>query len=161
MKNSIAVSCMGLLLLVAGTANALTFNEVQGTSFERILSVTPTTTNKMLFSVSGLGTQFSDLSFSFTGTGLSVAATATPSTGNALSGAFNDSRNSGYTFTGGTTYQVKVSGHTTANIPGGSGTVSVTAMNAIMTAVPEPESYAMLLAGLGLIGTVVRRGRQR
>ncbi|MCX7178598.1 MAG: PEP-CTERM sorting domain-containing protein [Proteobacteria bacterium] len=158
MKNSIAVSCMGLLLLVAGTANALTFNEVQGTSFERILSVTPTTTNKMLFSVSGLGTQFSDLSFSFTGTGLSVAAT--PS-GNALSGAFNDIRNGGYSFTGGTTYQVKVSGHTTANIPGGSGTVSVTAMNAIMTAVPEPESYAMLLAGLGLIGTVVRRGRQR
>ncbi len=159
MKNSIAVSCMGLLLLVAGTANALTFNEVQGTSFERILSVTPTANNKMLFSVSGLGTQFSDLSFSFTGTGLSVAATS--STGNAILGAFNDSRNSGYTFTGGTTYQVKVSGHTTANIPGGSGTVSVTAMNAIMTAVPEPESYAMLLAGLGLIGTVVRRGRQR
>jgi hypothetical protein len=26
-----------------------------------------------------------------------------------------------------------------------------------MQAVPEPESYAMLLAGLGLMGTIARR----
>jgi len=25
------------------------------------------------------------------------------------------------------------------------------------TAVPEPETYAMLLAGLGMIGTIIRR----
>ena len=29
----------------------------------------------------------------------------------------------------------------------------------VLTAVPEPETYAMLLAGLGLIGSVVRRKR--
>jgi hypothetical protein len=29
-----------------------------------------------------------------------------------------------------------------------------------VTAVPEPGTYAMLLAGLGLIGTMVRRRRQ-
>jgi hypothetical protein len=29
--------------------------------------------------------------------------------------------------------------------------------NVVVTAVPEPETYAMLLAGLGLIGTIVRR----
>lgn len=28
------------------------------------------------------------------------------------------------------------------------------------TAVPEPESYAMLIAGLGLIGTIIRRRRE-
>ncbi|HCX81213.1 MAG TPA: hypothetical protein DHV01_06365 [Rhodoferax sp.] len=27
----------------------------------------------------------------------------------------------------------------------------------MVTAVPEPETYSMLLAGLGLIGTVARR----
>jgi PEP-CTERM motif len=30
-------------------------------------------------------------------------------------------------------------------------------ISAVMPAVPEPETYAMLLAGLGIIGTVVRR----
>lgn len=29
--------------------------------------------------------------------------------------------------------------------------------NVAVTAVPEPETYAMLLAGLGLIGTIARR----
>ncbi|WP_292996568.1 FxDxF family PEP-CTERM protein [Nitrosomonas sp.] len=29
--------------------------------------------------------------------------------------------------------------------------------SAILTPVPEPETYAMLLAGLGLLGFVVRR----
>lgn len=29
------------------------------------------------------------------------------------------------------------------------------------TAVPEPESYALLLAGLGLIGTIIRRRQQK
>jgi len=31
----------------------------------------------------------------------------------------------------------------------------------ITTAVPEPETYAMLLAGLGMIGAVVRRRKTR
>jgi uncharacterized protein YjiK len=31
----------------------------------------------------------------------------------------------------------------------------------VLTAVPEPETYAMLLAGLGLVGTIVRRKRAK
>jgi hypothetical protein len=30
-----------------------------------------------------------------------------------------------------------------------------------ITAVPEPETYAMMLAGLGIIGSMVRRRRNR
>jgi hypothetical protein len=33
--------------------------------------------------------------------------------------------------------------------------------NAVTAPVPEPESYAMLLAGLGLMGTIARRRRSR
>jgi hypothetical protein len=29
------------------------------------------------------------------------------------------------------------------------------------TAVPEPETYAMLLAGLGLIGSIIRRRKDK
>ena len=32
--------------------------------------------------------------------------------------------------------------------------------SAMVTAVPEPETYAMMLAGLGLIGTIARRRKQ-
>lgn len=38
---------------------------------------------------------------------------------------------------------------------GGTGTVSIDAVS--VQAVPEPETYAMLLAGLGLMGAVARR----
>jgi len=30
-----------------------------------------------------------------------------------------------------------------------------------VTAVPEPETYAMLLAGLGLMGTIARRRKAK
>ena len=49
-------------------------------------------------------------------------------------------------------YYLNVTGITSGNLGGlYNGAISVTA------AVPEPESYAMLLAGLGLMGTIARR----
>jgi hypothetical protein len=37
------------------------------------------------------------------------------------------------------------------------GSGGCSAIGSITSAVPEPQSYAMLLAGLGLIGTITRR----
>ncbi|WP_310461642.1 PEP-CTERM sorting domain-containing protein [Sphaerotilus sp.] len=44
-----------------------------------------------------------------------------------------------------------------ANGPDNSDTTRFTAQGLVVSAVPEPESYAMLLAGMGLISAVARR----
>ena len=51
-------------------------------------------------------------------------------------------------------YIVKASGYVTGSqYPN----LSLVAANYTITPVPEPESYALLLAGLGLVGTIARR----
>ena len=154
-KKTIAASVALAQIAAAGGANALTFNEGQNMSITEYFSVTPSANNRLVFSVSGMTSQFDALSFSFTSVP-GLAVTATPSSG-VLTAAYNDIRNNGWSLLGGTTYQVKVSGHTLANLPGGEGTVSVNVLNGIISSVPEPEGYAMLLAGLGLIGLIGRR----
>jgi hypothetical protein len=55
-------------------------------------------------------------------------------------------------------YIVKATGSVSGGqLPG----VSLVAANYTVTAVPEPETYAMLLAGLGLMGTIARRRAQK
>jgi len=44
---------------------------------------------------------------------------------------------------------------------GTAGTDSSRFSATITAAVPEPETYAMLMAGLGVLGTVVRRRRMK
>jgi hypothetical protein len=57
----------------------------------------------------------------------------------------------GFLFSSAKEFHVQEGRSATADLFG-----SVTAVSTV-TAVPEPETYAMLLAGLGLIGTVARR----
>ena len=158
MKKNIIAGSIGLgLLALSGVANAnsLTFNEMQDSSFEQWLTVTPSVTNKTIFQVSGLDAQFDSLSFSFVDVvGLTKVATVF---GGVRSATSNDFLNDTYILTNDTTYRVKISGHTRAVLTGGEGTVSINALNAVVTMVPEPESYAMLLAGLGLLGVIARR----
>jgi hypothetical protein len=52
---------------------------------------------------------------------------------------------------------VKVFGDALANSTNHQVSYALTINNATVTAVPEPESYAMLLAGLGLMGAIARR----
>jgi len=45
-------------------------------------------------------------------------------------------------------------------IPGGTMKGTLPNMQTITAAVPEPESYAMMLAGLGVMGVIARRRRK-
>lgn len=170
MKNFAKIAGISLALALAGSAHALTFNEVQNTHFTEYFSVTPTGTDKLLLSVSGLTSQFTGLSFDFVSlAGLEQSISILPTAANVpaqISVSFSDIRNkfgtgatAAYSLLGGTPYLLKISGDTRSSINGGQATVTFTSLNAVVTSVPEPESYAMLLAGLGLVGTVVRRRR--
>ena len=43
----------------------------------------------------------------------------------------------------------------------GLGSLKVDDVQISVTAVPEPETYAMMLAGLGLMGTIARRRKNK
>lgn len=156
MKKNFIAATLGLGLLASGStaiANTLTFNEASGTSFTQYLWVTPDATDDLLFSVYGLASQFSSLGFSFvTVPTLNVTGTVS---GGTRAATFDDWSNNSFSLNGGQPYLVKVFGQTSSGITGGHGTVTVNVLG--VAAVPEPESYAMLLAGLGLLGVVARR----
>jgi hypothetical protein len=148
------------LLGLARSAKELSFDEAQNSSFSHVISVTPTATNSLLFSVSGLVSQIGSLSFSFLAVpGLSVSAVRSPADDNLWIADFNDIEDDAFTLEGGTAYQVRVSGRTLVSIPGGQAQVSIKVINAVLAAVPDRESYAMLLAGLGLMGVMAARRR--
>jgi hypothetical protein len=157
MKKNLISASIGLgLMTLAGTSNAnsLTFNEGQGLDFYQFFSVTlPVASTGVSLKVSGPAAHFSTLSFSFNSGAPFLATHPSTPGGSMVWQAY------GYFpgLSGGQTYQLKVSGHTLDTIsPLGYGTFTVQALGAVV-AVPEPESYAMLLAGLGLLGVVARR----
>jgi hypothetical protein len=57
-------------------------------------------------------------------------------------------------------WQATSTGPSVVAFSGGAGNAGPTIDNVVLTAVPEPETYAMLLAGLGVIGFLGKR-RQR
>jgi hypothetical protein len=154
MKKIAQLSLVAAALVAGQAANALSFQTVANTSFTEYFTLTPAITNRLALSVSGLAAQFSALNFEILSGGPVVTGMLT---NNSLVGAFNDARNAGYTLTAGTTYTLKITGVTKAAPPGVFGLVSVSSANGTVSPVPEPESYAMLLAGLGLVGTIARR----
>lgn len=156
MNKLIRLTAVAAILASAGAANALDFQTASGASFTEQFLLTPTADNTAVFSVSGLANQFSALSFSIAG-GPSV--TGALRNGSWVA-AFNDGRNGAYTLTGNTDYTVTIAGITLANVPGNFGLVSVNTLNGSVVAVPEPETFAMLLAGLGVVGMVSRRRKK-
>lgn len=154
MKKIVQLTLAVAAVVAAQAASALDFQTAAGSSFTEYFTLTPTTTNTLAFSVSGLAVQYDSLSFELLGAVPTINATL--KNGN-LVGAFNDTRNASYVLNGGTPYTLKVTGTTKAAIPGVFGIVAINTLNGSVTPVPEPESYAMLLAGLGLVGTIARR----
>jgi hypothetical protein len=160
MKKSLIGVAIGLGLLASGgpaTADTLTFKEVSGLSFEQYLLVTPELSNEMMFSVSGFSYQFDSLNFSFVDFPGFVVPATPANANNDLVAFFDDSTNTNVNLLHTQSYLVKVFGHANTGITGGLGIVTVNALGATIVPVPEPESYAMLLAGLGLLGLIARR----
>ena len=139
-------------------------------SFESVLKVTPTVTNQLVLSFSSLDGAYSAVSYSFYSdaglttsvgaiSGYTIRQTASGNSSNFSVGdqliPFQDAAKSSFNLSAATPYYLKLAG--TLNDADAVGNFKVTVGSATVTPVPEPESYAMLLAGLGLMGTIARR----
>ncbi len=153
MNKTLRFFLLACSLIASGAANALSFSTVADTPFTQYFSVTPSSTNRLVVQVSGLASQYESLVMEIL-RGPIITALANDGS---LKATFNDVRNMAYDLDGGTTYTLKVTGVTKAVLPGTFGLVSISPTNGVVTAVPEPESFAMMIAGLGLMGAIVRR----
>jgi hypothetical protein len=157
MKKSIQLSLVSLALLAGTAAQAATtgsasFSEVANQNFTKHFTVTPTVTNLLTLKVSSGSAQLVGLTFSILG-GPTVAATLT---GGNWVAAFSDLGNNAYSFAAGSPLAVTVTGHT-----GNNAVISLSTRNGtIVSSVPEPETFAMLLAGLGLMGAIAARRKK-
>jgi hypothetical protein len=153
MNKTLRLTIASAVLAACSASQAMGFETAAGANFVQSFNVTPTTDNTLLLSVQGLAEQYSALSFQIL-SGPSVIATI--QNGNLIA-AFNDARKSTFMLTGGTTYRLNISGTTKAATPGTFGVVSINIINGSVSPVPEPETFAMLMAGLGLMGAIARR----
>ncbi|WP_251140815.1 FxDxF family PEP-CTERM protein [Rhodoferax sp. U11-2br] len=177
MKKTLRQVLVAGLLVSAGWASAAVsvpslsttdFSTASGTSFLNSFLITPTLDNTLFVSIYGADTQYSSLSFQIAG-GPMVSAT---NRGGNLIASFNDGANNtlgnAYTLLAGESYVLTVTGVTKALTSGVNGSLSITVRSGgvsilpdqslpAITPVPEPETWAMLLAGLGFVGFVARR----
>jgi hypothetical protein len=147
------------------TAKASLVVAKAGTFSDTFSATTSTAYNNVLGTLyaSGLTSNFSDLTLTFFDANNTLVGTANSVNLGKKSGAtsfkatFSDS-NVAWNLDAGKTYKFVVSG--TSKVAGSS-----LALNGLyfsnISAVPEPESYAMLLAGLGLMGAIAKRSKAK
>ena len=137
--------------------NVFTFSNT--TPFSLLLDITPTADNLFRFTYSGTKDILTSSGFTLSGSGGGLPYTGAAGTllGGSLTTGFKDSAVPTFNLIAGTHYLLTLSGTIASTAPGGTGNITVTFANGTVTPVPDPESYAMLLAGLGLMGTIARR----
>lgn len=144
-------------LAVSGFAQAATYQSfatVAGQPFSQQFTVTPTTTNKLLLTAGGLESYIGSLKFTING---GPAVLGKDKNGSWIA-TFNDPLNNAISYAGGVALTVWVSGTTN---PGNAGLITISTNNTgTVSPVPEPESFAMLLAGLGLMGAIATRRKK-
>lgn len=159
MKKYVQAIATTLILGAAVSAQAAnstaTFQEASNGSFTESFFVTPNGINTLVLRVSGAAFQFSGLTFSlWDGATSLISVTGTAVGGNQIA-IFSDLKATSFDLVGGKAYTLKIMG-TSIGAPN-TAVGTVYASNGLVSAVPEPESYALLLAGLGLIGAVAKR----
>lgn len=161
MNKRIQLSVLSLALACGAAANAAStsesFSAVASESFTKQFTVTPSSNNAVVITVSGMAAQFSAVSFAIAG-GPTVAASVV--NGNWVA-AFNDGRNNDYSFSAMSPLSLTVTGLARSSVPGTDAVITIATRNGtIVSAVPEPETFAMLLAGLGLMGGIAVRRKK-
>ena len=162
-KLAIAVALTGAVGAACADNSQLSFTTTEGAAFLNSFLVTPSETNKFEFDLSARKEDYTSLSFEIISGGFSETVVATKNDGK-WTASFNDSNTKNFKLTEGNSYALNIYGFTANNKDQNNfGTYSFTVENGsikMISAVPEPESYAMLLAGLGMVGTIVfRRSR--
>ena len=140
-------------------------------SFESVIKIAPTTSNALKMSFSSVDGSFSSVKYSFYTNPQLTLTTGLASYSVWVNGAganpantfsttselvpFVDAEKASINLVASTPYYLNISG--VLNDADGHGAFKVTVANGLVAAVPEPESYAMLLAGLGVMGAIARR----
>lgn len=144
-------------LITAGAASAGGVT-VTG-SFNEIFNLNVSAVDTIAVMVSGTQSQFDSLGFTISSTTTGpITFDGVLKNGNWWVAAFNDRLNNAYSLSAGD-YTLEVTGKTLD--PQGVGEFAITTRFATVTPVPEPESIAMLLAGLGVVGFAARRRKPK
>lgn len=174
MKAILRLAAMLALLSSMATMAAESPNEpavnkgsfTQYYSFTTVANYSPTSPLTTL-NLTGASSKFSALSFQLmSSTGQALTSPASLSTFAAVkqakswSASFDDRKNANLALTGNTTYLLRVTGVATQNNVKYSLLGNQIKAGTFVPAVPEPGTYAMLIAGFGLIAAATRQRKK-